>query len=73
MVQFPEDGGSSLIQHLINTDKPLVGVSDASLKDGNSGHTWILSTGDLNHISNPMMQIIGTSPVDGYHADLSSA
>jgi hypothetical protein len=73
MVQFPEDGGTSLLQHLLNTDKPLLGVSDASLKDGHSGHAWILSTGELNHINDPMMRIAGSGPVDGYHADLSSA
>jgi hypothetical protein len=72
-IQLPEDGGTSLIQHLLHTDQPLVGVSDASLKDGTSGHTWILSTGNLNHINDPMMQITGSGPVDGYHADLSSA
>jgi hypothetical protein len=72
-VQLPPDGGKALIQHLTSTAKPLLGVSDASLKDGQSGHAWILSTGDTDHLDNPLMKLSGQGAVDGYHTDMSSA
>lgn len=71
-VLLPADGGPALIQHILTTDRPLLGVSDASLKDGQSVHAWILSKGDINHIDDPMMRIAGRGPIDGYNADLSS-
>ncbi len=40
---------------------------DASLKKGQS------TTGDTEHLNDPLMHISGYGPVDGYHADLSSA
>ncbi len=72
-VHLPQDGGKKLIEYLIQHNKPLIGVSDASLKTGHCGHAWILSTGELDHINNPIMYISGRGMVDGYHADLSSA
>jgi hypothetical protein len=61
------------MQYVTSHDKPLIGASDASLKEGQSGHAWILSTGEIVHLTNPLMQISGHSPVDGYHTDMSSA
>jgi hypothetical protein len=72
-VQIPEGGGTKLIQYLLNNNKPLLGASDASLKDGNSSHAWILTTGELDHLSDPSMQLSGGGPVDGFKADQSSA
>jgi hypothetical protein len=56
-----------------STWQPLIGGSDASLKKGQSGHSWILSTGDIQHITDPLMHLSGLGPVDGVRADLSSA
>ncbi len=72
-IKFPPDGGKSLIQYLQRNNLPLIGASDASLKDGQSGQAWILTTGDINHISDPYMHLSGSGPVDGFYADLSSA
>jgi hypothetical protein len=72
-VHIPEDGGSKLLQHIFTHNKPLLGVSDASLKDGQGAHAWILSTGELDHVDDPLMHISGKGPVDGYQADMSSA
>jgi hypothetical protein len=72
-VQLPPDGGESLIQYLTSNAKPLLGASDASLKEGQSAHAWILSTGETDHIADPLLQISGKGPVDGYSMDMSSA
>jgi len=42
------------------------GASDASYKEGNrSTHAWILSTGTVSDITNPLLNIHGTGPVHG--------
>jgi hypothetical protein len=48
-------------------------MSDASLKDSNCTHAWILSTGNADHISDPQMNIQGKGAVDGAPHALSSA
>jgi hypothetical protein len=71
-VTLPKDGGTKLMQYLLTNNKPLLGASDASLKHGNSSHAWILTTGELEHINDPLMTLSGGGPVDGYQADMSS-
>jgi hypothetical protein len=51
----------------------LLGVSDASIKDKLRRHTWILTTGAQEHISNPDMMITGVRLVGGHVSDMSSA
>lgn len=72
-VSLPRVGGSSLIQYLREHNRPLIGVSDASLKDDNCSHAWILTTGDPQHIRDPLMRLSGRGTVDGYGPELSSA
>lgn len=72
-VNLPLDGGSSLIQYLRDYNRPLIGVSDASLKDDNCSHAWILTTGCPQHIHDSFMRISGHGTVDGYGPELSSA
>jgi hypothetical protein len=71
-IKLPEDGGKALIQHLQNTKKPLIGMSDASLKDNQCSHAWILSTGEPDHITYNNMSIQGVGAVDGDLTTMSS-
>jgi hypothetical protein len=61
------------MQYLLSNNKPLLGASDASLKNGNSSHAWILTIGKLDHINDPLMHLSGGGQVDGFHADMSPA
>ncbi len=72
-VQLPADGRHQLMKHLVEHHKPLIGISDASLKDGQGAHSWILTTGDLDHLNDPLINIFGRGPVDGHPTDMSSA
>jgi hypothetical protein len=53
--------------------KPLHGASDASVKDNQCSHAWILSTGEAKHINNPLMSFKGHGPVNGHTSDVSLA
>jgi hypothetical protein len=72
-VHLPSDRDNTLMQYLLTNNKQLLGANDASLKHGQSSHTWILTKWELEHINDPLMKICGSGPVDGYQADLSSA
>lgn len=48
-------------------------MGDASLKETQSGHAWILSTGEREHLGDPNMSITGYGAVDGHVMDLSSS
>lgn len=72
-IQLPPDGGHELINYLKHTNKPLKGMSDASLKHGTCSHAWILSTGENTHTLNENMSIHGTGAVDGAPNSMSSA
>ncbi len=50
-----------------------MGVSDASVKDGNGRHAWIITTGSNTHFLNEQMMIKGMGPVAGHLAVMSSA
>jgi hypothetical protein len=64
-ITLPMDGGAALMHHLQTHQTPLIGMSDASLKDGQCSHAWVLSTGNPDHISNENMSIQGAGAVDG--------
>jgi hypothetical protein len=48
-------------------------MGDASLKEAQSGHAWILSTGEQEHLGDPSMSITGHGAIDGHVMDLSSS
>jgi hypothetical protein len=60
------------MSYLTNAKLPLIGASDASLKEDQCSHAWILSTGDINHIEDPYMSLRGAGPVDCIPSDLLS-
>ena len=68
-IHLPPDNGESLIQQLWKNNNTIYGASDASLKNGKSSHAWIISSGNIDDISNPYNRIYGSGPV---HDDLSS-
>jgi hypothetical protein len=72
-VNVPPDGGAQLINYLRENDAALVGVSDASVANGNGTHSWILSTGESTHLDDKFMKLEGVGPVDGHAIDMSSA
>jgi hypothetical protein len=70
---MPPDNRKTLMQYLKEEEMSLVGVSDASIKNGQSTHAWILTTGEPHHLTDPYMSISGSGPVDGHEMDLSTA
>jgi hypothetical protein len=50
----------------------IYGASDASFKDNQASHAWIISTGQVEDVENPLLSIYGSGPVDGHFPDLSS-
>jgi hypothetical protein len=71
-IQLPPDNGNQLIQYLTETNSPLISAADASLKQGNCSHSWIITTNNSDHIDDPYMSITGAGPVDGYSKYMSS-
>ncbi len=72
-ISFPPDGKRALIAYLQTNEQNLSGVGDASLKDSQCGHAWILSTDEREHLGDPSMPITGYGAVDGHITDLSSS
>jgi hypothetical protein len=72
-IRFPSDDGKQLIDFLLTHNMPIQGMSDASLKEDQCAHAWILTTGNPDHINDPAMHIKGAGAVDGNATDLSSA
>lgn len=70
---IPPDGGAQLIQYSQHLNTPLLGASNASVKDGQCSHAWIITTPNPDHIGDPLMSIYGQGMVGGYHHSLSSA
>jgi hypothetical protein len=64
-ITFPPDHGSTLIQSIRNKSSNIFGASDASLKHGRASHSWIISSGDVDDILDPMLHISGSGPVHG--------
>ncbi len=72
MVKFPPDNSIALLSIIQNESNTMYGASDASLKNGNAAHAWIISSGHPDDIKTPTQSIHGSSPVDGHSRDLSS-
>jgi hypothetical protein len=51
----------------------LFGASDASLKNGEATYVWIISSGKVDDIMSPLLNISGTGMVHGLPKYLSSA
>jgi hypothetical protein len=56
-----------------DNETALLGVNDASIKNGCGTHAWILTTGEMEHMSDPCMKLEGSGPVDGDPYTMSSA
>jgi hypothetical protein len=65
-IQLPPDGGEQMIRYSLQN-------SDASLKDGQCSHAWIITTPNPDDIDEPHMSKQGWGMVDGYPRYLSSA
>jgi hypothetical protein len=70
---FKADNGETLLDKLRQSNKVILGASDASLKLNRATHAWILSSGDVQDITNPLLNISGTGPVHGHPQYLSSS
>jgi hypothetical protein len=71
-VHLPPDNGESLLRELRKNNNIIYSASDASLKGGKSTHAWIISSENIEDISNPYNTIYGSGPVHGPIKDLSS-
>jgi hypothetical protein len=60
---FLADNGETLFKKLRQSNKSLFGASDASLKLNRATHAWILSSGDVQDISDPLLNISGSSAI----------
>jgi hypothetical protein len=60
------------MDYIKSTNSPIIGARDASLKDNNCSHAWIVTYNNPEHLTDPNMFISGAGPVDGYGKYLSS-
>jgi hypothetical protein len=58
-IQFPPDNGYALMDG-VHSSGSLFGASDASFKNGKAAHAWIISSGKVDDISNPLLNISET-------------
>jgi hypothetical protein len=72
VVKFPFDDGRVLIQSIKDSNKAILAASDAYHKEGRTSHIWIISTGLVSDIYDPLKHISGSGPVQGFHKYLSS-
>jgi hypothetical protein len=68
---FPNDNGATLINRISDTGT-LYCISDASMKDRCASHAWIVSSGEVDSITDPTLTIFESGPVDRYSPYLSS-
>ncbi len=47
-------------------------ASDASVKDGNCSHVWVITMTNIDHLNDPLMKITGGGAVDGNTSELTS-
>jgi hypothetical protein len=71
-VKLPPDGGKGIIKYLNETNTPLIVAADASLKDHNCTHAWIVTTNNKEHFGNEELNLNGMGAVDGNARNLSS-
>jgi hypothetical protein len=67
------DQGRGLMEFIQSNNKALIGVSDASVVRRNGRHAWMITSGDIRHIGDPLMTIYGRGTVGGHQFDMSSA
>lgn len=72
-VSLPPDQGLAIIHHARETNTPIACASDGSLTPTNAKHSWVITTSDPTHLTDPLMKITGSGTVDGYMTDISSA
>jgi hypothetical protein len=72
-VTFPADNGEKLLGTISSSNNTLSSASNASVKDGRAAHAWIISSANINDISNCNMHITGSGPVDGLPPFISSS
>jgi len=72
-IQSPPDNGCTLMNEIQNSSGRMFGVSDALLKHGRATHAWIISSGKVDDINNPLLHISRTGMVHGIPNYLSSA
>jgi len=58
-IHLPPDDGR-MLGSTTRSQNSIFGASDASLKDGQASHAWVLSSGKTNDIMNPLMNISGS-------------
>jgi len=72
-IRFPSNDGLSILQKIQQSKNNLYGASDASLKDGKAFHAWIILSGEIDDIEDPLHHISGSGPIHGIPHFLSSA
>lgn len=72
-IHLPPDGGAKLMEYVMTNNSPIFGASDASLKNNNCSHAWVVTSNNPEHLHDPDMIIHGAGPVDGHYKYLSSA
>jgi len=72
-IRFPSNDVLSILQKIQQSKNNLYGASDASLKDGKAFHAWIISSGEIDDIEDPLHYISGSGPIHGIPHFLSSA
>jgi hypothetical protein len=68
---FPDDNGVALMHH-ISESGSLYCMSDTSVKNGRASHAWIISSGEVDLITDPTLTIFVSGLVDGYSPYISS-
>lgn len=72
-MSLPPDNGQALIQKISSGQNTIFASCDASLKNGHAMHAWIVSSGDVTDIMDPLLHVSDSGPVDGFTPFLSSA
>jgi hypothetical protein len=72
-IHLPLDGGTKLMEYVKNTNSPIFGAGDGSLKNNNCSHAWVVTSNNPDHLHDPDMIMHGAGPVDGHYKYLSSA
>jgi hypothetical protein len=71
-VNFPPDNGVNLLHSIQGANNNIFAASDASVKNKKAAHAWILSTGKVTDITDPLLNLHGYGPVHGPSQSLSS-
>jgi len=72
-INYRPDLGKKLFHSINLCNNSILACSDASLKENHAVHAWIISSGDINDITDPMLHISGAGPVDDCFQYLSLA